>query len=209
MALVPTPFTYDGDDQLAAIKIVFITYGKPDDKLLICPERKGLGFTSTYTQDSTGSRVIHYVSNTDLIPYIERVFTRLSFDEARPDFVQFDCPGYSSVVLKTQNVYGYFEILKEQIASLQNRWPREVIGERKPVSTLPLPLQPPQQQQPQVQQPQVQAQTQTETQVPVFTWPWAMYEDPVPAPAPVAALPSAHSAQPPTLRVTRSSARRA
>jgi hypothetical protein len=198
MAVVPTPFTYDGDYQLAAIKIVFITHGKPDDKLLICPERKGLGFTSTYTQDSTGSRVIHYVSNTDLIPYIERVFTRLSFDEARPDFVQFDCPGYSSVVLKTQNVYGYLEILKEQIVSLQNRWPREVIGERKPVSTLQ-----------QQQQQQQQAQTQTETQAPVFTWPplganglWAMYEDPVPAvvPAPASA--------PPTLRVTRSSARR-
>ena len=208
MAVVPTPFTYDGDYQLAAIKIVFMTRGKPDDKLLICPERKGLGFTATYTQDSTGSKVVHYVSNTDLLPYIERVFTRLSFDEVSPDFVQFDCPGYSSVVLKTQNVYGYLSILKEQIVSLQNRWPREVIGERKPVSTLslPLPLQPQQQQQ---QQQQQQAQTQTETQAPVFTWPplganglWAMYEDPVPAvvPAPASA--------PPTLRVTRSSARR-
>jgi hypothetical protein len=180
-----SPYTYDSEDRMAAIVFVFHTRNKPDDTLLIRPDSHSLGFNATFTQHSVGSQVVHHVPNTDLIPYIDRVFTRLSFDEQRPDFVQIDCPGYSSVILKTYRVQSYLSILTEQIQSLQNRWPREVLGKRKT--------------------PSVSTQTET-TQAnsnPWFSW----NTEPVAAPAPVA--PAHAPAQPPTLRVTRSSARRA
>jgi hypothetical protein len=168
-----SPFTYESDDRLAAIKFVFQTRNQPDDTLLIRPESDSLGFTAIFTQNSIASRVVHHLSNTDLIPYIERVLTRFSFDEQCPDFVQIDCPGYSSVILNANWVQSYLSTLKEQIESLQNRWPREVVGKLK---SKPEPEPEP---------------------------------EPTQASQPVHSAKPSRQASPPTLRVTRSSARRA
>ena len=101
----------------------------PDDTLSIKPSQHSLrGFTAKYTQNSNATQVEHELANTELMPYLERLFSSMMFDAWCYESVQIDCPGYSSVVLKTINIRSYLPILRSQIDSLQNSWPLESVG---------------------------------------------------------------------------------
>ena len=125
-----SPFTYANPHE-AAIHFYFVKDNHPDDSLLIKPSVHSLrGFTAKYTQNSNATQVEHELDNTELMPYLERLFSSMMYDIHRCDSVQIDCPGYSSVVLKTMNVRSYLPILRSQIDSLQNSWPLECIGKK-------------------------------------------------------------------------------
>ncbi len=131
----PSAFTYANPHLAAAIHFCLVKDNRPDDTLLIKPSVHSLrGFTAKYTQNSNATQVEHELANTELMPYINRLFTSMMYDIHRYDSVQIDCPGYSSVVLKTTNVLSYLPILSSQIDSLQNIWPLESIGKRPSTS---------------------------------------------------------------------------
>ena len=132
---MPSQPTYRfGCSHAASIHIFFTKDKRPDDTLQIKPLPRSLGFTAKFTQNSNATQVEHQLTNTELVPYLERVFTSMMFDVQIYDYVQIDCPGYSSVVLNTKNVLSYLPILHSQIDSLQNSWPLESIGKRPSTS---------------------------------------------------------------------------
>jgi len=131
MSYVPS-YNFDGHENLAAVHFFFQKHGTNDDTLVIRP-RKGTGFRCVYTQNSIATRTEFDIQNNDLYAYIDRVITGMQFDEQQCDYIQIDCPGYSSVVLRLENVPAYLDTLYAQLQSLQNQWPYDVVG-TKPVS---------------------------------------------------------------------------
>lgn len=126
---VPSPYTYADPHAAAAIHFYFVKDKHPDDTLSIKPSQHSLrGFTAKYTQNSNATQVEHELANTELMQYLERLFSSMMFDAWCYESVQIDCPGYSSVVLKKTNVLSYLPILRSQIESLQNSWPLESVG---------------------------------------------------------------------------------
>ena len=124
---LPSPYIF-ANPHAAAIHVFFQRDNLPDDTLLIKPSPYSMGFMVKYTQNSNATRVEHELANTELVPYLERLFTAMMFDKVPCAFIQIDCPGYSSVVLEMTTILSYLPILRSQIESFQNSWPLECIG---------------------------------------------------------------------------------
>ena len=180
-------YDYTGRERLAVIKIILQKVGNPDDTLVIRPARRSTSFDVTFTQNTIGARAEYTVTHTDLFPYLERFINTIYYDAQRCDYVQFEVPTYTSVVMKIDNAYAYMDTLYTQVRSLHNCWPYEVNGEK----IVP--------QAPHAEQPQAQQN--------VFVWenPFAQRERPQPVP-----LFTEVKAEPVSSpRVTRAAARRA
>jgi len=138
-------YDYTGPERLAVIKIILTKVGKPDDTLVIRPARRSTSFDVVFTQNTIGARADYTITHTDLFPYLERFINTIYYDTQRCDYVQFEVPTYTSVIMKLDNAYAYMDTLYSQVRSLHNCWPYEVNGEK---------IEPPQPQQPQQPQPQ-------------------------------------------------------
>lgn len=123
-------FNYDGDATLAPIVIIFQKTGFPDDKLVISPIEGSTNFTATFTQNTIGTRTERQLLHSEVFPYLERFLESLGHDLQRPDFVQIDVPGYTSVMLKSTETDYYMDTFYAQFRSLHNSWPTEVVGTR-------------------------------------------------------------------------------
>ena len=125
-------FNYDGDATLAPIVIILQKNGQPDDKLVISPTEGSMSFTAVFTQNTIGVRAERQLLHSEVFPYLERFLESLRYDLQRPDFIQIDVPGYTSVMLKSTEVHYYLDTFYAQFRSLHNSWPVEVTGARIP-----------------------------------------------------------------------------
>ena len=199
MSYVPS-YNFDGHENLAAVHFFFQKHDANDDTLVIRP-RKGTGFRCVYTQNSIATRTEFDIQNNDLYAYIDRVITGMQFDEQQCDYVQIDCPGYSSVVLRLENVPAYLSTLYAQLQSLQNQWPYDVVGTKPERRASRL---------------QAVAEAQSEFQAPaaapaaapasVWTFPSMVEGKTSPIPSWAESVPETRNV---TSRVTRSAARQA
>jgi hypothetical protein len=131
MPQVASPYVYHGEPKNAAIMIILLKNGVPDDKLVIRPVDGTTDFTAVFTQNTVGVRSELTLVHSELFPYIERFIEVISYDRLRCDFVQIDVPGYTSVVLKSNELYTYMDTMYAQVRSLFNSWPMEVVAERR------------------------------------------------------------------------------
>jgi len=109
----------------APIVITFQKKNADDDILKITPNSGSYGFDVLFDQNTIGNKVSLYIEQYDITTYLFRFLKPLALDENGYDFVQIDCPGYSSVVVKTANIERYFPILSAQILSHLASWPVE------------------------------------------------------------------------------------
>jgi hypothetical protein len=130
MSSSTTRFNYDGDATLAPIVIILQKNGQPDDKLVIRPTEGTMNFTAVFTQNTIGARTERQLLHSELFPYIERFLESLPYDRQHCDFVQIDVPGYTSVMLKSDETHYYMDTFYAQVRSLHNSWPMEVEGTR-------------------------------------------------------------------------------
>ena len=130
-------FNYDGAATLAPIVIILQKNGQPDDKLVISPTEGSMSFTAVFTQNTIGVRAERQLLHSEVFPYLERFLESLRYDLQRPDFIQIDVPGYTSVMLKSTDTYRYLDTFYAQVRSLHNSWPLEVEGTRVRRETSP------------------------------------------------------------------------
>ena len=130
MSSSTTRFNYDGAAALAPIVIILQKNGQPDDKLVIRPTEGTMNFTAVFTQNTIGARTERQLLHSELFPYIERFLESLPYDRQHCDFVQIDVPGYTSVMLKSDETHYYMDTFYAQVRSLHNSWPMEVEGTR-------------------------------------------------------------------------------
>jgi len=119
-------YDYTGPERLAIIKIILTKTNQPDDTLVIRPARRSMSFDVTFTQNTIGARADFTITHTDLFPYLERFINTIYYDTQRCEYVQFEVPTYTSVIMKIDNAYAYMNTLYEQVRSLHNCWPYEV-----------------------------------------------------------------------------------
>lgn len=137
MSSSTTRFNYDGAAALAPIVIILQKNGEPDDKLVIRPTEGTMNFTAVFTQNTIGARTERQLLHSELFPYIERFLESLPYDRQHCDFVQIDVPGYTSVMLKSDETHYYMDTFYAQVRSLHNSWPMEVEGRRVARETSP------------------------------------------------------------------------
>jgi hypothetical protein len=125
-------YTYDAANaKLASIYIIFTKNRTPDDKLRITPSSKSTNFDIEFTQNSIGNRVERTITYSELPYYLESVLNAQNYDSQRCDFVQFDVPGYPSVIMESENVNQYVSrIFYNQVESLHGNWPYEINGKK-------------------------------------------------------------------------------
>ena len=83
------------------------------------------GFDVEFVQRTIGNKVSTYMVQEEVTGYLSRFLRTLTLDDGGCDFVQIDCPGYPTVMLKITNVERYIPLLVEQIEAQMNNWPME------------------------------------------------------------------------------------
>ena len=111
----------------APIVITLQKKNESDDILKITPNAQKSGFDVVLRQHTIGNFVTMYIEQFDIVNYLQRFLVPLTLDDDGYDYVQFDCAGYSSVVLKTSKVETYFPILSAQILAHLANWPLETL----------------------------------------------------------------------------------
>jgi len=94
-----------------------------DDVLTFFPTNEG--FDVEFVQRTIGNKVSMYIVQEEVTGYLGRFLKSVTLDDGGCDFVQIDCPGYPTVMLKIANVERYIPILLEQIGAQMNNWPQE------------------------------------------------------------------------------------
>lgn len=83
------------------------------------------GFDVEFNQRTIGNKVSMYIDQQEVTGYLSRFLRTLTLDDGGCDFVQIDCPGYPTVMLKITNVERYIPLLVEQMEAQMANWPRE------------------------------------------------------------------------------------
>ena len=117
----------------APIVITLQKKNAADDVLKITPNPNSSVFDVVFEQNTISNRVMLTVEQYDISNYLLRFLKPLAFDETGYDFVQVDCPGYSSIILRTANVENYFPILNSQVLAHLACWPTEKLTHCKNV----------------------------------------------------------------------------
>jgi hypothetical protein len=94
-----------------------------DDVLTFYPTNEG--FDVEFVQRTIGNKVSSYIVQEEVTGYLCRFLKSVTLDDGGCDFVQIDCPGYPTVMLKIANVERYIPILVDQIEAQMNNWPLE------------------------------------------------------------------------------------
>lgn len=94
-----------------------------DDVLTFYPANEG--FDVEFVQRTIGNKVSMYIVQEEVTGYLCRFLKSVTVDDGGCDFVQIDCPGYPTVILKIANVERYIPILVEQVGAHMNNWPVE------------------------------------------------------------------------------------
>jgi len=112
----------------ARIQITFIKEGNKDDKLFIAPDTQSDGYTVLFDQKNIKNKAEVFMANVDLLPYVERIFLTVLYDQDPCDCIQVDFPTYPSIIVERRNLQDYFPLFSEQLASIQSYWPTEYSG---------------------------------------------------------------------------------
>jgi hypothetical protein len=113
---------------LGRILLTFLKRGNKDDRLTIDPDEYSTGYHVHFLQHTIRNTTETYLSNSELMPYLHRMFRTIELDVHAYDCVQIDCPSFPTVMIERTGLLNYFHILSDQIKSLQKTWPMEWSG---------------------------------------------------------------------------------
>jgi hypothetical protein len=113
---------------LGRIIFTFQKKHSKDDTLTVVPDTNSDGYNVTFVQNTMHNKTESHLANSELIPYLNRLFNVMMFDVAPYDCVQIDCPSFPTVVIEMYNIMSYVSVLTDQINSMQTHWPQEKSG---------------------------------------------------------------------------------
>jgi hypothetical protein len=109
----------------ATIKLIFQKDGCKDDILKITPSEENNTYNVEYTQNTINNVVYSNIAPRYLPQYLKIFLCSVVFDEERGQFVQLEVPSFPTVIVKMAKVLEYYELLVEQIQSIEDNWPTE------------------------------------------------------------------------------------
>ena len=109
----------------ATIKLIFQKDGCEDDILKITPSEENNTYDVVYTQNTINNVVYSNIAPRYLPQYLKIFLSSLALDEERGQYVQVDVPSFPTVIVKMAKVLEYYELLVEQIQSIEDNWPTE------------------------------------------------------------------------------------
>lgn len=120
---------------LGSLHFILQKNGQPDDTLIVTPDIYDDDlYNVKFIQRFVGNTNVTQVTKELLNDYLELFFRTLLIDEDGPTFVQIDVPLYPSVIVKSQNLASYLQVLLKQLNTLERNWPTETLYVTKPVN---------------------------------------------------------------------------
>jgi hypothetical protein len=109
----------------ATIKLIFQKDGCEDDILKITPSEENNTYDVVYTQNTINNVVYSNIAPRYLPQYLKMFLCSLALDEERGEYIQVEVPSFPTAIVKTKKVLEYYELLVEQIQSIEDNWPTE------------------------------------------------------------------------------------
>ena len=110
----------------AKFRIVLQLANAKDDVLIIQPSL-GQHYDVTFRQETIGVVNRAILRESGIIPYIELFLDSVIADQNGFSVIQIDCPPFPTVILYRDTIVNYMPILRVQLQSIIENWPREEI----------------------------------------------------------------------------------
>ena len=110
----------------AKFRIVLQADKVKDDVLIIQPSL-GQHYAVTFRQETIGVVNRAVLRQSGIIPYIELFLDSVLADQNGFSVIQIDCPPFPTVILYRDSILKYMPVLRVQLQSIIENWPREEV----------------------------------------------------------------------------------